>query len=85
MVVLGGWAVSYERGTPVRGHVAMLISPPWEVAAGLFEKAQHGTHTLYKTCIQEYLAHKTPPTPPRTPFNPLAQVYGRVREGCVFF
>jgi len=67
MGVLGGWAFSYERGTPVPFQSG-VVGPPqgareflahcgvlgWGVGIGLLERL-----------VQGYLAHKKQP-PPRT-------------------
>ena len=51
MVVLGGAAVSFERGNPVRSEFF------WRLGPDLTRPSREG--------IQGYLAHKKPP-PPRT-------------------
>jgi len=57
MVVLGGVAVSYERGTPV------LLSAPF--SRSFSDTASVGVHMAAVVVIQGYLAHKNP-SPRRT-------------------
>jgi hypothetical protein len=72
MVVIGGGAVSYERGTPVLGLLETKDTHrPWGDPMLLaIVLLQDPTALRVPFVVQGYLAHKKTPTPPRTLLGP---------------
>ena len=59
MVVLGGWAFSYERGTPVReASLPCTILNPHNSLWSSFSRSIARERCRH---LQSYLAHKKPP------------------------
>eukprot|EP00290_Baffinella_frigidus_P042733 CAMPEP_0180283852 /NCGR_PEP_ID=MMETSP0988-20121125/10777_1 /TAXON_ID=697907 /ORGANISM="non described non described, Strain CCMP2293" /LENGTH=88 /DNA_ID=CAMNT_0022256573 /DNA_START=23 /DNA_END=286 /DNA_ORIENTATION=- len=83
MVVLGGEAVSYERGSPVRvregrtttrllgllGRANYREIGGWEVGTPATLAAIQQYNSIVRM-LQGYLAHKKPPPPPGPPKDP---------------